>query len=80
MAHYQRTATAITSRGNRKPANTEDLTDDVTRPVCRPLPPANATVPPALASAAADAPDAVQAHFRFFADLGGQSWRYGQLP
>jgi hypothetical protein len=34
----------------------------------------------ALATGAADALDAVQAQFRFFADLGGQSWRYGQLP
>jgi hypothetical protein len=33
----------------------------------------------ALASGAADALDAVQTQFRFFADLGGQSWRYGQL-
>ena len=34
----------------------------------------------ALASGAADALDAVQVQFRFFAELGGQSWRYGQLP
>jgi hypothetical protein len=34
----------------------------------------------ALASGAADALDAVQTQFRFFADLGGQGWRYGQLP
>jgi hypothetical protein len=34
----------------------------------------------ALANEAADALDAVQAQFRFFADLGGPSWRYGQLP
>jgi hypothetical protein len=34
----------------------------------------------ALASGAADALDAVQIQFRFFADLGGQGWRYGQLP
>lgn len=34
----------------------------------------------ALASGAADVLDAVQAQFRFFADHGGQSWRYGQLP
>jgi hypothetical protein len=33
-----------------------------------------------LEEALADALDAVQAQFRFFADLGGQSWRYGQLP
>jgi hypothetical protein len=34
----------------------------------------------ALASGAADALDVVQDQFRFFADLGGQSWLYGQLP
>jgi glutathionyl-hydroquinone reductase len=34
----------------------------------------------ALVNAAADALHAVQAHFRFFAKLGGRSWRYGQLP
>jgi hypothetical protein len=34
----------------------------------------------ALANGAADALDAVQTQFRFFADHGGQSWRYGQLP
>jgi hypothetical protein len=34
----------------------------------------------ALASAAADALDAVHTQFRFFARLGGESWRYGQLP
>ena len=34
----------------------------------------------ALANGAADALDAVQAQFRFFADHGGESWRYGQLP
>jgi hypothetical protein len=33
-----------------------------------------------LANGAADALDAVQTHFRFFADRGGESWRYGQLP
>ena len=33
-----------------------------------------------LASGAADALDAVQTQFRFFAGLGGESWRYGQLP
>jgi hypothetical protein len=33
-----------------------------------------------LAGGAADLLDAVQAQFRFFADLSGQSWRYGQLP
>jgi hypothetical protein len=33
-----------------------------------------------LASAAADALDAVQTQFRFFAGLSGRSWRYGQLP
>jgi hypothetical protein len=33
-----------------------------------------------LASAAADVLDAVQTQFRFFADLSGPSWRYGQLP
>ncbi|MGH3304585.1 MAG: hypothetical protein ACRDOK_23480 [Streptosporangiaceae bacterium] len=34
----------------------------------------------ALANAAADVLDvAVQTQFRFFADHGGQSWRYGQL-
>ena len=31
--HNQRTATEITSRGNRKPANIEDEPDDVTTPV-----------------------------------------------
>jgi hypothetical protein len=35
MAHYHRTATKITSRRNRKPANAEGLTDDVTGPVFR---------------------------------------------
>jgi hypothetical protein len=35
----------ITSRGNRKPANTEDLPDDVTEPVSRRLRSANATLP-----------------------------------
>jgi hypothetical protein len=35
---------------------------------------------PALASQAADVLDAVQAQFRFFADLTGPGWRYGQLP
>jgi hypothetical protein len=34
----------------------------------------------ALANGAADALDAVQTQFRFFADHGGQSWQYGQLP
>ncbi len=34
----------------------------------------------ALANGAADALDAVQTQFRFFADHGGQSWHYGQLP
>ena len=34
----------------------------------------------ALANGAADALDAVQTQFRFFADRGGQSWWYGQLP
>jgi hypothetical protein len=33
-----------------------------------------------LANGAADALDAVQAQFRFFATRGGESWRYGQLP
>jgi hypothetical protein len=33
----------------------------------------------ALANGAADALDAVQTQFRFFADHGGESWRYGQL-
>src|SRR5215467_6341793 len=33
---YQRTATAITSLGNRKPANTEYEPDDATGPVSRP--------------------------------------------
>jgi hypothetical protein len=33
----------------------------------------------ALANGAADALDAVQIQFRFFADHGGESWRYGQL-
>jgi hypothetical protein len=33
-----------------------------------------------LASGAADALDAVQTQFRFFAGLSGRSWRYGQLP
>ncbi len=33
-----------------------------------------------LASGAADALDAVQTQFRFFAGLGGESRRYGQLP
>lgn len=32
-----------------------------------------------LANGAADALDAVQTQFRFFAGLGGESWRYGQL-
>jgi hypothetical protein len=34
----------------------------------------------ALANGAADALDVVQTQFRFFADRGGQSWLYGQLP
>ena len=34
----------------------------------------------ALANGAADALDAVQTQFRFFADRGGGSWWYGQLP
>ena len=34
----------------------------------------------ALANGAADALDVVQTQFRFFADRGGQSWWYGQLP
>ena len=34
----------------------------------------------ALANGAADALDAVQTQFRFFADRGGQGWQYGQLP
>jgi hypothetical protein len=34
----------------------------------------------ALANGAADVLDAVQAQFRFFANHGGQSWRYGKLP
>jgi hypothetical protein len=34
----------------------------------------------ALANGAADVLDAVQTQFRFFADHGGQTWRYGQLP
>ena len=34
----------------------------------------------ALANGAADALDAVQTQFRFFADRGGQGWWYGQLP
>jgi hypothetical protein len=33
-----------------------------------------------LASGAADALDAVQTQFRFFAHHGGKSWQYGQLP
>jgi hypothetical protein len=33
----------------------------------------------ALANGAADALVAVQTQFRFFADHGGESWRYGQL-
>jgi hypothetical protein len=33
----------------------------------------------ALANGAADALDAVQTQFRFFAHRGGESWRYGQL-
>jgi hypothetical protein len=33
----------------------------------------------ALANGAADALDAVQTQFRFFADHGGESWWYGQL-
>jgi hypothetical protein len=33
-----------------------------------------------LANGAADALDAVQTQFRFFANRGGASWRYGQLP
>jgi hypothetical protein len=33
-----------------------------------------------LANGAADALDAVQTQFRFFADRGGHSWWYGQLP
>jgi hypothetical protein len=33
----------------------------------------------ALANGGADALDAVQTQFRFFADHGGESWRYGQL-
>ena len=42
---YQRTATAITSRGNRKPANTEDEPDDVTESVSRPPRSTNAAEP-----------------------------------
>lgn len=34
----------------------------------------------ALANGAADALDAIQTQFRFFAARGGESWRYGQLP
>jgi hypothetical protein len=41
----QRTATAITSRGNRKPANTEVEPEDITPPVSRSLRSANATLP-----------------------------------
>lgn len=33
----------------------------------------------ALANAAADALEAVQTQFRFFAQRGGEAWRYGQL-
>jgi hypothetical protein len=33
----------------------------------------------ALANGAADALDAVQTQFRFFADHGGESWRFGKL-
>jgi hypothetical protein len=33
-----------------------------------------------LANGAADALDAVQTQFRFFAVRGGETWRYGQLP
>jgi hypothetical protein len=33
----------------------------------------------ALANGAADALVTVQTQFRFFADHGGESWRYGQL-
>lgn len=33
-----------------------------------------------LANGAADALDAVQTQFRFFAGRGGKRWRYGQLP
>src|SRR6266550_744127 len=42
---YQRTATEITSGGNRKPANTEDEPDDVTTPVSSLPRSTNATVP-----------------------------------
>jgi hypothetical protein len=35
----------ITSRGKRKPANTEDVADDVTGSVCLPLRSTNATAP-----------------------------------
>jgi hypothetical protein len=34
----------------------------------------------ALANGAADALDTVQTQFRFFADHGGESWWYWQLP
>jgi hypothetical protein len=33
----------------------------------------------ALANGAADALDAVQTQVRFFADHGGESWRFGKL-
>jgi hypothetical protein len=42
---YQRTAIEITSGGNRKPANTEDEPDDVTKPGSRPPRSTNATEP-----------------------------------
>ena len=42
---YQRTAIEMTSEVNRKPANTEDEPDDVTKPVPRPTRSTIATVP-----------------------------------
>ncbi len=45
IAQVQRTATEITSRGNLKPANTEDEPDDITTPVSCPPRSTNATVP-----------------------------------
>jgi len=45
LRRYQRTAIAITSRGNRNPANTEDSIDDVTTPVVLRRRSINATEP-----------------------------------
>jgi hypothetical protein len=42
---YQRTATVMTSGGNRKPAKVETEPDDVTSPVSRSPRSTNATVP-----------------------------------